>query len=181
MLLSDEELDSRLSSESNLLNKIRVEVKRADLKQVGDTSIPPMVRNLLANLAVDSDDTQKEIGSAFGVSQATISGYARGLVGDRLDDDIAEVVDTARKSVKEKTAEAHEAALDAMMESLTVLKPLMGKLETAKGASSIAKDMSAIVANLRKGQEDHSTTNNTLVVLHAPQARKESNYEVIDA
>lgn len=186
MILTDEEVEERLKSESNLLNKVRVEIKRSDLKQEGDVKVPSEIKKLIAVIGHSGDDTQNEIANQFGISQATVSGIMRGLVGSRLDNELAEVVETTKEenkiTSKEKTDAAHEAALDSLMAALhktSVLLPA-DEMLTAKGASSIAKDMSAVVANLKKNTEEETGKSKVLVVLHGIERRKEAVYDFIE-
>lgn len=182
MILTDEEVEQRLTSPQNLLNKVQI-VRATQKKNVGDTAVPTEVKGLLARLSIDGAESDSIIAKVFGVSQPTVSNAARGLVGDRLDDELAETVGNVKAAIKEKTENAHNAALDSLVISLGKAKPL---LESGIGLSvqdltRTAKDMSIVVANLKKsGVEDVGTTNNTVVILHPPERRNEKAYEVLD-
>lgn len=181
MILTDDEVSARLDSPENLLNKVRIE-RAVPKKHEGDTSVPPMVRGLIAKLSIEGTETDKEIGSVFGVSQPTVSNAARGLVGDRLDTDLSNIVNGAKTTIKEKTEDAHEAALDALLSSLNAVGPkiIADTGATVKELTNNAKNLSFVIVNLKKMQEDNPVNNNTVVILHPPEKRKEANYDIID-
>lgn len=185
MILNELEADTRLSSPDNLINII-VNKPNTNLKQEGDTSIPPLVRKLIGVIANRSEETQSEIANTFGVSQPTVSGASRGLVGERIDRDLALATREARtsnaKEVKEKTEEAHELALDSLVSSLNHLNPKLQNIHDPKVLSRVASDMAKITANLASSKRinEAGVVNNTQVVLFGVQQRKESAYETID-
>lgn len=183
MILSDEEVEKRLTSPDNLINIVKVINKRVDLKQAGDCAIPSGIKNLIAHIGIEGGESQSDIAEQFGISQASVSGIMRGLVGSRLDDELVESVKEAKVSVKEKVDQCHEAAIDSLMAALTKTADLLPKDEmlTAKGASSIAKDLSAVAANLKKGVDESGTGNKTLVILHGVERKRETAFECIEA
>lgn len=183
MILTDKEVQERLENPENLINKIKIIPPRERGNIEGLTNIPTEVKKLIASVIGESSETQKEIGSIFGISQATVSGISRGLVGERLDEELAEVVGDSKKRIQDKEIKAHELALDSLMASLGQIGPKIPDADlNIKDLTRVARDMSVISANLRKGnKEEGNTTNNTVVVLHAAERRKESVYEVIEA
>lgn len=185
MILDNEEADARLNNPNNLFLKIR-ETPREKLVEIlpmpsggrkeGDKAIPPRVRELLGSLAHETDDTQKEIASVFGVSQVTVSDASRGLIGDRLDEDLAEKVDLSKDKKEDK---AHNLALDALVGSLGIVNDKIKEVDTPLKAARLASDMSKIVANL-KGKEQPSAVSNVKVVLFAPSIKQETHYETAE-
>lgn len=173
----------RLSSPDNLINIVKVIDKRADLKQDGDVAIPLEVKKLVAHIVHNGDESQADVGDVFGISQASVSGIARGLVGSRIDEDLTDTVKDAKLSAKEKIDQCHEAAINSLMVALTKTADLLpvDQMLTAKGASSIAKDLSAVAANLKKGVDEASGVNKTLVILHSVPRKRESVFESIEA
>lgn len=185
MILTDEEAEKRLNSPDNLINKVQVLVRNANLKSEGDTKIPSMVRSLIGSLSNASGESDKEIGAVFGVSQPTVSNSGRGLVGSRKDDDLSDSLNTARNNVKQKTEDAHNLALDSLMSALSVVSP---RLEESKDSLSLkeltrtSKDLSTVITNIQRNKvaDMSSGGNNTLVILHSTERRAESKYEVLD-
>lgn len=179
MILSDTDVEERLISKNNLVNIITI--KKG--KTAGAGNVPPMVRELLGVMALTSDETKTDIAKAFDVDVCSVSNYSRGLLGSCFDEELAEgVQEKAHKTLEQKSASAHESAVDCLMDSLGSLAPLLkeGSGLKPKELSRIAGDMSRIVANL-KPKEDNTVINNTQVILYKPPQREEKAYETIDA
>lgn len=182
MILKDEEVDARLVSPSNLLNQLKEKLNQSSVtvkpypkggRKEGDTAIPPLVRELISSLAQNED--QSSVADAFGVSQPTVSGASRGLVGDRKEFEVNDV----------KRDEAHELALDCLMSSLGALSPALEKAKVDQSISPtklsrIAADMSKIATSI-KGDKNSGTTNNTQVIIMAPTQKKLSDFDFIEA
>lgn len=182
MLLTDEEVTTRLNHPDNVVNVIsnnQVEVRpiKGPTKKNGDDSIPQPVRELFARLSHISGETDKAIAQTFGVSQPTVSMYARGLIGNRVDTDIAEAANSGKEERNRKLDKAHDTALDLMVASMDKLTTRLDEVK-AKDLSRVAKDMHSIV----QGSNDkNSTVNNTQVILYAPRKKAEREYETIEA
>lgn len=176
MILKDEEVDLRLNSSGNLLNQLKDRLIVRPMpnggRTAGSTSIPPLVRELIGSF---DSESQVSVAEAFNVSQPTVSGASRGLVGDRKEFD---------KKTETRIDEAHELALDCLMNSLKDMKPaldksrLEGSLSPVK-LSKIATDMSKIVSSI-KGDKNAGITNNTQVIIMAPPQKKLSDYDFIE-
>lgn len=194
MIISDEEAQGRLDSSENLASRL-VEVRkiREGGRRLGNTNVPPALRSLIGSIAVQGEENQSDIARAFGVSQPSISGYANGLIGDRRESEIEEAIEKVEER-KQETAklpdssldEAHQMALNVMMKSLTGLGEKLADEEIMKSmkpkeVSRIASDMSKIVSVATGQDKQSSVVNNTKVIVYAPQQRKETSYEIIDA
>lgn len=188
MLLSDSEIEETLNNPENLVNKFNpakvLPVIKGGLTE-GSKHIPPRVQELIGVLGSVSDEEQKDIGAVFGVSQATVSVSSRGMVGSgntRRDSNIESAIDKVKHNGKIR--DAHELALDAMLDTLHGLRSKLAAgddhLKNAGKLSRIASDMSRVVGNLTP-KSDPSVTNNTQVVLFAPAMKKERDYETIEA
>lgn len=181
MILEETDALDRINSENNLINRLRVKILPHGGRKEGQIAIPEPVRHLLGSLANESEESQAQIAELFGVSQVTVSDAKRGLVGDRYDEDL----DESNEKVTKKTADdAHEAALDCLMDTLSGLS---GKIKTesstlkAKDLSKIATDMSRVMGSLKPAEKSGDNINNTQVIVYQPVQRKEAQYEVIDA
>lgn len=142
----------------------------------GASEIPPTVRKLLGTLAAVSKESCKSIANTFGVTQPTVNKAARGLIGNRLDKALAADVEaTSERSLEE----AHSAAIDCMMDSLTFLKPKLKDPDIkARDLSRIATDMSRVTSNIQPKGEGN---NNVKVIFFCPEKQKtEKDYDVID-
>lgn len=181
MILTDEELEDRISSPDNLINSVIVREIAKGGKVFGDSNIPPLVRDLIGIVGATSNEKQIDIANEFGVSQPTVSTNSRGMLSETFSKDRMNVIDNIRSK---KTEDAHDLALDALVGCVTGLKdqladPLLTKLMKPKDLSKIATDMSKVVSNL-KDKNEAGIINNTQVVLLAPPMRKESQYEILD-
>lgn len=188
MILSDKDLTERLGSDKNLVNILpnpNVEVLPSRKEQSGHIRVPEEVRKLLGSVAACEEDTAESLAETFGISSVAVRSYSRGLNGQRFDSDLAETIDTAKENKTGKAKitleSAHDQALEALMESLTILTPRLSepgqKLSTV---SKIARDMSGIVKNLTPEKPKDITINNTRVVLYNPGQAIEADYEVVE-
>jgi len=179
MILTDEELEAKLSSPSNLLNQVAkdVEVQRIEnnRKGVGDGNIPPLVRSLIAGVAHSSDETQKEIAKTFGVDNSSVSKISRGLVSSRKDDSLMEVIG----GTKERLESAHDLAVDALVNSLATLNNRLDQIEKPEKLAAVAERMSKIVDNL-SGSNREENERTVKVILMAPVQRTEKYYEMVE-
>lgn len=184
MILQDDDVEARLTSDKNLINKLNSRVVVKELphggRKEGQLAIPEPIRKLIGGLANNSDERQADIAKVFSVSQATVSGAKRGLVGDRFDEELTESNEETKKASVES---AHEAALDCLMDTLGSLG---GKIKSeastmkAKELSKIATDMSRVVGTLKPAEKE-GTNSTTQVVVFMPVQKKEAQYDVIDA
>jgi predicted transcriptional regulator len=181
MILDDSEVNLRLASADNLVNKLS-QLEIINLRQGktnGATTIPPMVKELIGGLAAVSDETQDDIAETFGISQPKVSQIinGNGTIGDRP-------AATAYKTAKEEKKEAaHEAALDSLMASLNTVKAHMtlpGTMIPLREASRLAKDMAGVITALEPKQDNSLQINNTKVVLFAPPQKSEEFYQTIE-
>ncbi len=187
MLLTDDELNERLDSPKNLMNRLKGISDRKSFVEVLPMSVgnkgplvPDRVKELLGVIAIQSDETQEEVAEAFGVSQGLISQVSRGLDNTRVSADIKASIDAAKLERKEKTNEAHDEALDLLVGCLKTLKPQLGSIEKPEKLAKIATDMSKIISNVSK-KDDDAKVNNTQVIIYAPGLMSESAYETIEA
>lgn len=184
MIISHEEADTRLASKDNLIN--RIEVRPMRKSGFDSPRVPGMVRELLGSLAITSNEDKQDIAKVFSVSTSTVSRASRGLIGDRLNQELREKIDEVRdrdtRSLDEKKAVAHNLVLDNLMTSLSTLAPKLVTDIDMKPAvlARIASDMARISKHLTPEQKD-VTINNTQVILYKPEQKKEESYETIDA
>jgi len=204
MILKTEEIEKRLRSPNNLIEKLRSGLKSVKIeytppeilpltkktKLVGDTKkVPDCVRDLIAATLATSDETQKEIAEQFGLSQNTVSLFNRGLVGYRKDERVKEVIDAVQEKKKEKREkilekhdEIHELALDNLVNALTSLKGKVTEQSAlpATKLAQIASQVSKVVSNTRQREDSNEIDNKPRIVLFAPSLRQENYYESVD-
>lgn len=193
MILSDEEINRRLSAPENLCNSLKSQdnTPKSNIEIVpigkqgrteGSTGIPPKVQELIGTLAHTSDSTQSEIAEQFGVSSYSVSHLKRGLVGNRFNPELRQTIDVNKSSIDVKKDQAHESALDNLMDTMAALKLRIPQVTKAKDLSKIASDMSRVVVNLKNKKEDEDERkSNVVVILHKPVQNREDQYEAIEA
>lgn len=177
MILSDDDIIERINNPKNLAREVVVITKPSRPgRPEGSENLSMPMRELVGGLArsgIGQEDLEKE----FGISQTVISQSSRGMIGSRLDADLAKSV---RSKSEDRLDIAHEAALDVLMESLKALKPKMRDPEIKPQIlSKIAADMSKVSGNMRGNSRDGMSGNSVQVVIIAPPQKKESDYESI--
>lgn len=190
MILSDEELNIRLASPDNIINLVEhkdnidprmsgsVQVIPANQNGQGDRgpAVPDLIRQLIANVAINSDEGLAETANVFSVGVPSVSNYSRGLVHNRLDEELKDLAD---KTAEQKTDTAHNAALDNLVATLGLVGSKLETITTAKEATQIAVSMSNVVKNL-KSKDEEGPKVKTLVVITMPSLKKESQFQTID-
>jgi hypothetical protein len=184
MILTDDEVEDKLKSPDNLINKLKVIKINSGGRREGDTNIPPLVKELIATTASISEETGEEIGELFGISGVSVNAMRKGLTGGgnnaSFDKELKDKIDkTVDKDTKDKIDSAHDAALDCLVGSLQLLGPRLKEVTKAKDLSKIANDMSKAISNLKKKDEDPEESK-IRVVVFAPTQRKESHYKTFD-
>lgn len=183
MILSEEDINTRLASEDNIVNLLspvesHIKVIPRNDSGVGDRgpAVPDLIRKLIANVTNQSDETKTEVADVFGVGVPEVSKYSRGLVHNRLDTELKQIAD---KSTGQKTESAHNLALDNLILSLGEVTARMPEASNLKEAAKIAVDMSRVVSQLRPKEEEASKVK-TLVVIKMGNQKEESQYQTID-
>lgn len=198
MILTDEESNARLGSKGNLVNilkdlaedsnnpnqsnpNVQVIPLKEGGRKLGDVAIPVALRSLIGRVAVQGDETQRDIAQAFGISQPSVGFYANGLAGDRIDHEISEDIAEARGIKSNNIEEAHNQALDAMVGAIGGIKDRL--LDPDQLAAIKTRDLSRIASDMNKivsgAKQEAGVINNTKVIVYAPLQRREDQYETI--
>lgn len=192
MIMNDNEILSRLNSPDNIVNKLfnspvgesRVIIKPLrDKPKVQGNDLPPMIKELIAGVVVESSESQASIAKTFGVSHSLVNQTARGLVGARVDESLKEAAKPVNTKEPTKEDKAHDLALDAMVDSLGLLNSKLAAVNKPTELARIARDMSTISNNIKQGRGDSDGEKKPVVqvILFAPQEQKhESEFNVID-
>ena len=184
MILSDSEVEERLNSPKNLINILKREASSFEVKPMpnggrkeGSETVPSKVRELIASF---KREKQADVAEAFGVSAPVVSCANRGLISSsrsRFDEELAEV---GKEAEKKSLDEAHELALDCLMESMGCLKSKIKDVINPVKLSRIASDMNKIAAG-GLDKDRGGITNNTKVVVFAPVMKELKDFDFIDA
>lgn len=161
MIVDEEKVLERLNSPDNLVNKL--EVRPMYTNRNGRGNLTPMVQTLAVTLG--ELDTQKAAGEVFGITQQSVS-YLKND-GKNVD----------RSFVKSKVADVHEKALDAMIDSIELLKPKLKDVKKAVELSAIASNLGRVIEKTSPKEANNQT--NVKVVVYAPTQKSEEQYEEV--
>lgn len=191
MILNDSELELRLTSPDNLLNRIVKRIDNLDVEarvkvdnsNIG-TPIPQAVRELMGVTSLISNDTRVATAAAFGVSRSSLIDFETGMATNKHDKESEQRVKEAAARILDqrevKKDEAHDLALDAMVGALTGLKARISEVDKPKDLARIASDMSKISNNLSIKNEHNLNINKVQVITFAPNIKNEKLYEVLE-
>jgi hypothetical protein len=178
--MTEDKIQERLNSESNLLNKLgkghglggnKLNHERAGRK--GEENLSPFMREVISSAA--SLDTAKNTALAFGVSQAHAHNLKHGIVTRPKGKD-----ESLIKGRNKTLEDIHTKASDLVMQTLGLITPeKLKEVEKAKDLTAIAKDLSSVVEKTSPDpNKNRSNTNNILV--YAPQMTNLPDFDVID-
>ena len=159
----------RVKSPDNLVNKLierrKTEVSIEHRKMTGENSqrFPPMIQKLAMETARVT--TQENAAATFGMTQENIS---------YLENANTPKARAARLDVERSTNGVHSLALDAMLESISLLKPKLQGVIKATDLSTIAANLGRVVEKTTPKIEQQ---NNIKVVLFQPVMKGEESYE----
>lgn len=175
--ISDEDIDSRLTSSDNLVK--RLEIHRCGKGHGNKEEVPPEIKSLIADISNEPGVNGTELAKTFGVSQGLVSLTKNGMTSQGRHPELFEAVQKKKNQVEGKRAEAEELAIDAVVESLGLLTNKIPDIAKPKELASIARDM-ATVADKIRGRSSGEKDTQVHVHLYAPQMKKVEDYEVID-
>jgi len=179
MIISDEEIERRLNSPENMDYKI---IPYSRGRQGGEVSVPPELRKVVAILAHESNETQKELGDTFGMTGSRVSQLKSGKVTSGTfasqDENLTGVLNEVKARKENKRSEAEEMALNNLIDSLGLLPAKLEKAN-AKTLASAAKSM-ADVADRMSGRKNEEEKNQVHLHLYAPHMKELSDYEVVE-
>lgn len=183
MILSDLELEGRISSPDNLSI---LKYRQGAGGVVGATKLGPDVKVLIGVLG-SGDESQASVARTFDVDQSVVSKNANGLdyTNNSVDLDLKSRLNATlgKVSVSSKTEEAHNGALDVLLSTLESIRPkLKDEGNSLKTLSKVASDMSRVVATVgdRIGPLSiNGHGNKVQVIVHAPNVKSERDYETL--
>jgi len=170
-IVSSSEFDAELE-----LYKKKPEIKEIELvKGRGNTNaVPESLRKIVAEESI-SGTTAKELAKVFDISQSSISAYKKGATStSTINNPKAELLDHVN-NIKDNLSLKARGRLIKAIDSITDDKLANGKL---KDVSSVARDMSTVMANLDR-QNNEGGVKIDQVVIYKPRMREEEDYEQI--
>lgn len=121
----------------------------------------------------------RETERAFGVSQAAISGFARGVssfasgVNEKLRDDV-------EAATKDVSATISDKALTTLTKALGLVDDKLPNVGKATDLAKIAKDMSTIHSNMTAKNTPSGLNVGLQVVIHAPVQKRVRDFEIVN-
>lgn len=184
MFLTEEQLDARLKSESNLANRfsrpdssgstqqpqeeVKVpEVIEKQIPHIGRTtiSIPIPVRTEIA-IRARLGERQETLAQEFGTCQENVSNIKNGKIQGVNEAEVSETISKVR-----------DKALDRLMTSL-------GLLTDDKLSGCSAKDLSVIASNMGRVVEKtlpkSEAPDRVMLVVYTPEIKPEKNYNSVE-
>lgn len=156
MILDDKAADSRLNSPDNLMNR---------LKAIKEKASPSVVLPPASQEKKEALPFKKSSRSSPALIPA-IPPTAEDLI-DNLE-------------AKILYGQAHEQALNLLVNSLGRLNERIEEVEKPEKLSSLAIDMSKILSSIKEAQSDHNRDGNKVQInIYAPQFREVHEYETI--
>lgn len=180
MFKTQEEINSRLSSKNNLVNRfgkvvnqipddspIETQVTVIPLEQPGNKEKPKLSKDQRNEIAFRArvGETQVALATEFGVSQSAIGEIEQGRT--KVDE----------RAVQTRIDEVQDVAMQRLLQSLGFITP--EKMEKAKisDIANVASSMSKIVSNIRGKDSDAPKV---IVQIYAPELKSESSFRTIE-
>lgn len=152
MRINQEELQRRINSPKNLVNKLTVIKKE---KRTYSPRMTPEVSNVVG--ITSKIDGPTKAAAEFGVS-------------------VHQARNAAAKIPDEKLGRVQDLALSMLMDSLGLLTPENISGEKPKDISQIAKNLSTIYNNTRSQDNNNGAT----IIVVAPESKRVKDYDIIE-
>lgn len=175
--ISDKDIEERVSSPQNLINRLSIHEISKQGKKEGDVNTPPEIQKVIAQLANDKVEKAGELAKAFNVSDALVSNLKAGeIVHGQKSPALQEVIG----KIKSRRGDAESLAITNLMASLEPLKDLIPQIKSAKKLTSVAKDMAIIANHMADKSDAQNTGANVHLHLYGPKQKSVNDYEIID-
>jgi hypothetical protein len=139
--------------------------------------VPIELKKLISQESIEGTPA-KLLSETFGVSPSSISAYKNGATSTSTYNEPNEELKKHNDVVRDTIINGARSKLLLALESITPEKLVDTKVRDAAG---IAKDMSAVIKNMEPQIDRGGSQLNQQFIFHAPLARKETDFEIIDA
>lgn len=171
------------SSESNSSDKPEeitggLETIAATGRGLGNNGVPPSIRKIVGDSAIEEGSAAAQaIGKFLGLSKSSVSAYARGATStatyNKPDADLESHLLNTRRKISKK-------ASGKLFKSLNVIDDdSLAKLDALQ-ASTVAKNMAAIIKHMEPEQRNGPTINGPVITFYAPHIVAEEQFDVIN-
>lgn len=169
------ELDDEV--ESNIFPEPNYKVEAIDRTKGNDT--PLEIRKTIAVLANIGSDSQKKIGEAFGLTQASVSHLSSGQTCTAAHSDKHKDIFPVVQGLKEdKRTKAEDMALDSLVQALGLVPAGLKSAKSVKTIASVAKTMAEISEKMGGREIGNKSLH---LHLYAPNQRSIEEYDTIEA
>lgn len=159
MITTELQIEERLTSKQNIIHK------GFSRNQNPTGYQPEFLREIEAGLVIQGEQG-KDVAKVFNTTPQTVSNYNNGR---NLSED-------GQKRIEERKGKARDAALDALVDTLGLIKEDDIKKVSVKDRSIIASNLSKVV---EKMDSRGNVSNHNTLVIYAPQQKSEASYESI--
>ena len=145
----------------------------------GNTGVPQSIRKIIGESAIEEGaGAAAAIGKFLGLSQSSVSAYARGATStatyNQPNVDLLDHLDKTRKRISKKAAGKLFKALNVIDEDK------LDELDALQ-ASTVAKNMSAIIKHMEPEDKTRGNTfNGPVITFYAPHIVTEDKFDVIN-
>lgn len=140
------------------------------------TQVPDVIREIIAEDAIRSDKTQKEVAEDFGVSASSVSAYKNGATSTASYDKPNEQLAEHNNKIRTDIISTARSRLVSALSHITPDKLAEAKL---KDVAAVAKDMSVIIKNMEPEIKEKDDRPAPQFIMYAPQFVKEEKFETI--
>jgi len=176
--LTDKEIEDRLRSPDNLINRLEIHKKGNNRE---NPNIPDEIRKTVSILANYDDSSGNEIAEAFGLNAAQVSHAKKGRNSSGTE---CEALKEIVKEVDANRARAENLAINAILQGIPLLE---GKLSSVKQATHLSTVISNLANTAEKLRDKNKGDGNSPfdlggvhLHLHVPKQKVVDDYDVID-
>lgn len=155
----------------------RVEKLPTSGRKEGDVAVPDEVKKFIAEAAITSSATGKELADLMQVSESSVSAYKNGANSTASYNKPSPAIANHILSVKDKISKKAQRVLRGSLNSITEDK-LNGI--KAKDAAIIARQMAGIIKDMEPDTPMVPQDNRVQFIMFAPAMKRESDFDAID-
>lgn len=174
---SSTEVENNESPSDEPVRPATVEVLPAIGRGTGNTAVPSSIRKIIGESSIEEGSAAANaIGRFLGLSPSSVSAYGNGATSTasyrKPDDDLKNHLEKTRGKILKR-------AQGKLYKSLGVIDDDKLDALDAIEASTVARNMSAIVKNLEPDQKSGNTFNGPVITFYAPQIVNEDRFETV--
>ena len=174
-IVSDDEFDSELGR----IKSTGIVVDKPKLgRQKDSVETPESLRKIIGEESeINGRQAGLELGKQFNISSSSVSAYSNGATStssyNNPDRELKSHINQSKERIAKK-------ASNKLISALNEITPEKLHEVSAKTASEIARNMSAIVLDMTPKVEEIKEDKGPTFVFYAPQIRSEDQFDVID-